>query len=275
MSDKRVFISYSHGDQEVARMIDASLSVAGAQTFLDERDIKIGDPIMDKVSEGIASSTELIYIISNKSINSSWAKKELSIAEMRQIREQGFRILPVLIDEVELPTSLSNIRYSDMRLWRDLNEYRKASLELLATLDLKPYLVTKQQVEWWARNRASLTQPRKLITEFYHATDFAIGFGQWFYDTGGCRWAWKWIADVSLQCVEDLRDQIQAETHPDKRLEVMNDAAIQMIEAFRDPWTGDEAEVRRFRTAAGRIISVLDELETEVFSAVISTVSFT
>jgi len=121
MPGKRIFISYSHADREVARMIEASLRVAGAETFLDERDIKVGDSISGKVFDGIASSTELLYIISAESIQSAWAKKELDVALMRHIQEQGFKILPVLIDEVSLPTSLSNVRYADMRRWQDSN----------------------------------------------------------------------------------------------------------------------------------------------------------
>jgi hypothetical protein len=135
MPVRRIFISYSHKDREVARMIDATLRVAGVSTFLDERDIKVGDQITDRVYDGIPSSTDLLYIISENSLLSEWTKEEFGIAKIRQKQEAGFGIFPVLIDDVTLPVALINVRYADMRKWRDAIQYRKAVLDLLAAID--------------------------------------------------------------------------------------------------------------------------------------------
>src|SRR3712207_5746181 len=99
MSSRHVFISYSRPDREFVRALDASLHLAGVTTFLDERDIQVGDSITAKIYEAISTATDLVYIISESSARSRWASEELTAAKVRQRRDEGFRIMPILIDD--------------------------------------------------------------------------------------------------------------------------------------------------------------------------------
>ena len=82
----RVFLSHSHKDKEFVRQFEASLISVGVNTFLDEKEISIGDSIPESIYEGIRLSTHLAYIISQNSIKSKWVLEELKYRENQRKR---------------------------------------------------------------------------------------------------------------------------------------------------------------------------------------------
>ena len=113
--EKKVFLSHSSADKPFVRELDRALRNFGVKTFLDERDIKIGEDIPQRIYQEIDESSYVCYIISSNSINSEWVKEELSTAKMIEKERGGVFILPILIDDVELPTSVKSKRYADFR----------------------------------------------------------------------------------------------------------------------------------------------------------------
>ena len=85
------------------RKLDASLVLNGVEVFLDERDIKVGESIPARIYDGISKASHIIYVLSNSSVYSSWVNEELDIAKMKQKKDEGFGILPVLIEDIEIP----------------------------------------------------------------------------------------------------------------------------------------------------------------------------
>lgn len=148
-------------------MLDAALNIAGVGTFLDERDIRAGDSITGKIYEAISTATDLVYIISENSAKSPWVKEELTLAKVRRRKDEGFAIFPVLIDQTEPPSAVSDMRYVDMRSWRDPAAYREAMLQLLVALDIEPVLVGTEHVNWWLVNRPRLEAAWRPIRECF------------------------------------------------------------------------------------------------------------
>jgi hypothetical protein len=150
-AEKRyIFISHSGQDAHFARQLDATLLANGADTFLAERDIGIGDSIPERIYAEMAKATALIYIVSAKSVSSPWVQEELSIGKMREKQLRGFRIFPVLIDDLELPMSIVHIKYADFRSWRDSQSYRRECLELLDAMEIAPRLIGRYELRWWS-----------------------------------------------------------------------------------------------------------------------------
>jgi hypothetical protein len=133
-----IFLSHSARDKQFVRLLADSLAFYGIPIFFDEREIKVGDNIPAKIYDGLERATHVIYVLSNNSIRSEWVKEELSVAKMRQMDKRGCRILPVLIDNVSPPSSISHIRYADFNNWELKEYYLQALQELLISLDLKP-----------------------------------------------------------------------------------------------------------------------------------------
>ena len=71
----KAFLSYSHADKEFVYRLNAALLSNGVDTFLDEKDIRVGDSIPTKIYDGIDKSSHLIFAISATSIKSKWATK--------------------------------------------------------------------------------------------------------------------------------------------------------------------------------------------------------
>jgi hypothetical protein len=96
----------------------------------DEWEINVGDSIIQKVSEGIKSSSYLVVVLSPHSIQSNWVQREVGSAMMRQLsKERSITILPLLVTDCEIPVLLSEISYADFR-----NDYKSAFKKLLKAL---------------------------------------------------------------------------------------------------------------------------------------------
>ena len=175
---RRIFISHSMRDEEFARQLDATLLSNGAQTFLAERDIQVGDSIPERIYGNIEIATGLVYIISSHSIQSRWVQEELSIAKMREKQSLGFRIFPVLIDDAELPLSVLHLKYADFRAWRVSQSYRQACLELLEAMNIVPRSVSRADLQWYATNAEILRDIDRTISDAAGQLDGALDASQ-------------------------------------------------------------------------------------------------
>ncbi|HCC78560.1 MAG: hypothetical protein A2X25_09595 [Chloroflexi bacterium GWB2_49_20] len=111
----KVFLSHSAIDKPFVRRFDQALRGFGIDTFLDERDITIGQDIPQALFIEIEKASHFLYFISKASIQSQWVQEELSLAKMREKSKRGMRVLPILIEDVKPPSSLISKRYADFR----------------------------------------------------------------------------------------------------------------------------------------------------------------
>ncbi|MEU1594521.1 TIR domain-containing protein [Streptomyces sp. NPDC005708] len=111
----KIFISHSSVDKPfIRRRIDAPLRAAGYDTWLDEKELLLGDPLPRKVSQGIRAAKVVIVVVSTASIDSNWLKYELNLVTDLVIKG-SLRVIPVLIDDVQMPAELEGLLYADMR----------------------------------------------------------------------------------------------------------------------------------------------------------------
>jgi tetratricopeptide (TPR) repeat protein len=112
----KIFISYNHRDKEFVRRLDGDLRSRGLLVFLDERDIKVGQSIIQRLSTEIEASSHLIAVLSTNSIASSWVQRELSSALMLQLSDdRGITILPLVLDNCDVPLLLRGIKWANFR----------------------------------------------------------------------------------------------------------------------------------------------------------------
>ncbi|MGE5343678.1 MAG: toll/interleukin-1 receptor domain-containing protein [Candidatus Omnitrophota bacterium] len=110
----RIFISYSHSDKKFVKRLTKDLGAAFINVWLDEKEIKVGESITRKVEEGITNCNFFCLVISIQSIKSNWVEREYKTALNMQLSSEGTpRILPLKIQNVELPVLLRDIRYAD------------------------------------------------------------------------------------------------------------------------------------------------------------------
>jgi hypothetical protein len=111
----RIFVSHSSKDKTFVRRLVDVLSAFSLNVWYDDWEIGVGDSIVDKVFDGLAASDTLVIVLSKSSVESRWVKEELTVAVMRRLSEQNIRIMPVLVDDCEIPTTLKHIKYADFR----------------------------------------------------------------------------------------------------------------------------------------------------------------
>lgn len=108
-----VFLSHSHADKPFARKLAASLNAEGHSVWIDVAEINIGDSLIEKIREGLDQVDYVAAILSSASINSTWVTRELDIASNREIDEGRVIVLPLLVEQVELPGFLKGKFYGD------------------------------------------------------------------------------------------------------------------------------------------------------------------
>ncbi|MDR0854600.1 MAG: toll/interleukin-1 receptor domain-containing protein [Clostridiales Family XIII bacterium] len=106
-----VFISHNNSDKPIAREIALFLVAEGINVWFDEWAVEQGDSITEKVSEGLKNCTHLLLLWSENAKESNWVKRELNASIPRIVEDQNIKLIPVLLDEMELPSLLADIRY--------------------------------------------------------------------------------------------------------------------------------------------------------------------
>ena len=117
----KIFISHSSHDKWVARQISRLLEADGHDTFLDEKDIKSGDPIDASIQLHLKDSDHLLIVLSPASIGSHWVFLEIGGA-----KALGKRVVPILlhVGANEIPAPISQL------LARDINDFDKYLAEV-------------------------------------------------------------------------------------------------------------------------------------------------
>ena len=113
--ERVAFISHSAKDKTFVRKLAADLVANGVKVWLDEQRILVGDSIPEKIAQGLAQSDFFLIVVSQNSVSSAWVKKELSSALVHEIERRKVTVLPIKLDEAEMPGSISDKLYADFR----------------------------------------------------------------------------------------------------------------------------------------------------------------
>jgi hypothetical protein len=111
---KKIFVSHNFKDHDFTNKLISKLERDfGDRIWIDDWEIDVGDSIVEKVNEGLETSSFIIVVFSPNSIRSLWVKKELNSSLMNQLNGQDIKILPVLIKSItfqEIPFVLQDIK---------------------------------------------------------------------------------------------------------------------------------------------------------------------
>jgi hypothetical protein len=99
----------------MARRITEALQSHGVKVWLDEAEMGVGDSLTNKIAEGLENSDFVVAMLSSNSTKSKWVRKELEIAYNREIQDSVVHILPIVLDDCEIPTFLVGKIYADFR----------------------------------------------------------------------------------------------------------------------------------------------------------------
>ncbi|MEM7534742.1 MAG: TIR domain-containing protein, partial [Chloroflexota bacterium] len=115
-----VFLSHNSADKEAVVYLAQKLADAGITPYLDIWHLVPGDPLQESLEEAIAQSATCAVFVGPSSI-SPWQNEEMrSVLDIRT-RDEGLRVIPVLLpaahmpNKGDLPLFLSRYKWVDFR----------------------------------------------------------------------------------------------------------------------------------------------------------------
>lgn len=111
-----IFISYSSKDENFARRLAEDLIRLGHEPWFDKWQIKVGECIPSKIEHAISKADYVVIILSSSSVKSGWVDREWKTKYWEEIKQNKTLVLPVLIEDCEIPPLLKTKKYADFRI---------------------------------------------------------------------------------------------------------------------------------------------------------------
>lgn len=126
-----VFLSHSSRDKKFVRNLAQFLQAKGIRVWVDEAEILVGDSLIEKLRSGLDAASHVLAVLSKNSVASRWVRKELDVAMNQEIEGHRVRVLPILLEDCELPGFLKGKVYADFRDPRKRKQARRGLLNSL------------------------------------------------------------------------------------------------------------------------------------------------
>ena len=139
MSAPKVFVSHASEDKdrfvvEFARRLREN----GVDAWLDQWEMKPGDSLVDKIfEEGLKEARAVIVVLSKVSVQKPWVREELNTSVVNRI-SRGTRLIPVVIDDCEVPESLRSTLWQKVDVLADYDQILQRILSAIFDVDDKP-----------------------------------------------------------------------------------------------------------------------------------------
>lgn len=226
-----IFISYSHADKDFVDKLALNLVKHDAHVWVDRWELNVGDSILNRVQEAIRDSSALLIVLSKASVASEWCKKELNAGLMRELDEERVVVLPVLVEDCEMPVFLREKMYADFR--KDFRLGLKVLLEAVAkvtAIDQGRLKSGSSQIDWsetwgyadeffqidFTLSESSADWPFTLLTEISVICDDAATKRYKQYEDQGLGWFGRFAIMKSLCefATEQKIEMILTDQHP-------------------------------------------------------------
>ena len=146
---RRVFIIYSHNDIKVAKEIAELLRENGLEPWLDAENITAGQIWVEEVTNALTESAMAIVLLSKNSTQSGFASAELKLAiqSLESNDKTSSPLIPIKLDETEIPSSIAHIQYVDYKR-PDAKEFLVKSLAVAMDRIMgKPSLISRYSIK--------------------------------------------------------------------------------------------------------------------------------
>ncbi len=120
-----IFISYNHADKSTAESLARILVQAKQNVWIDQWELNAGDSLIEKIEEALGGADAILVLLSESSTQSEWCKKELRSGLVRELEEKSVLVIPILLDDCQIPLFLRE------KLWIDFRKNKDEQLELL------------------------------------------------------------------------------------------------------------------------------------------------
>jgi hypothetical protein len=116
--DYDLFVSYSHSDRSIVRQFAELLRGRGVRVWYDQWEMRPGDVLRERISDGIARASNFVVLLSKSSLKSNWVKYELNSGMLEEIERGKVKVIPALgpgVKPEEMPIDLRAKLSIDLR----------------------------------------------------------------------------------------------------------------------------------------------------------------
>jgi hypothetical protein len=111
-----VFFSYAHSDKLAVESVAKQLRSLRVRVWVDQQEIIAGDSLLGEIQRGLDHASALVFFASKASLESQWTRHELDFFMGKRVSASGGPpVIPVMLEDVELPALMRDILYIDMR----------------------------------------------------------------------------------------------------------------------------------------------------------------
>ena len=133
----KVFLCHSSLDKTFVLHFAKNLEEHGVECWIDEAEMLPGDSLISKISEAIEREDFVLAFISKNSVESHWVKYELEQAMTKEITVGKVVIIPIKIDECDMPGFLEHKIYANFTdPSKNISEFNKI-LKAIGVLGVK------------------------------------------------------------------------------------------------------------------------------------------
>ena len=129
-----IFVSHSHIDKaRFVHRFSELLEKKNIPIWLDEKDLKVGEPFWERIEDAIETSDYVVVILSKNSISSSGVAEELRTAQLYNL--DNVKILPIRIDPLpyeHIPRQLRSRHILDFVGWESPGILEKKTDKFIA-----------------------------------------------------------------------------------------------------------------------------------------------
>lgn len=115
MPQALAFISHSSKDKQIATQLAQCLRARAIDVWIDHEQIRFGDSVPGKIAEGLNRCDAILVLVSSSFVTSSWCRSEYEPLLTREINEKRSVVIPLRLDDAQVPVLLSAKRYADLR----------------------------------------------------------------------------------------------------------------------------------------------------------------
>lgn len=139
MTAPKVFLSHASEDKDRFVLDFArQLRENGVDVWLDQWEMKPGDSLVDKIfEEGLKEAHAVIIVLSTVSIEKPWVREELNTSVVNKI-SRGTKLIPVIIDDCEVPESLRSTVWQKVDSLEDYSQSLQRILSAIFDVSDKP-----------------------------------------------------------------------------------------------------------------------------------------
>jgi 5'-deoxynucleotidase YfbR-like HD superfamily hydrolase len=124
-----VFLSHSSANKTFVRRVKNSLEQYKIKTWLDETNIKPGESITESLQKALNECDVLLLFLTPHSVQSGWVRSEWQSRFAVQVSSRKIKVVPLLVEDCEIPEFLKDIKYIDFR-----SDYDTGIAQLLRAL---------------------------------------------------------------------------------------------------------------------------------------------